>query len=92
MPERIHNLGDRVRILYRALHPHAITDKPATAWFRRELSNLVELDVSWRTVCRWFNDGAPDEHKLSVEVAIGQLSLMASDEVGKQLELLRRVM
>lgn len=73
-------LGDRIRLVYRMLHPAAFNDRPAIPWFRR----LLERDgteVSESTIYRWVDDGCASEDKaLAVDTLILTLATKAQNE------------
>lgn len=73
--------ADRVEAVYAVLHPHKPNTRGSAAWFRRELSNRVEVDVTPTTIHKWFTNGVPVDRLQAVDEVLTQLEAEANTKL-----------
>lgn len=77
--------AERVERVYRALHPYRPSGRGSASWFRRELHDRAEIDVSAVTIHRWLIDGVPVDRLPIVEDVLAALEEKARGRLEAQI-------
>jgi len=71
--------ADRVEAAYKVLHPNRPSTRGFAQWFRRELSNRGEVDVTATTIHKWLTNGIPVDRLVVVDQVVRSLEADARD-------------
>lgn len=77
---------DRVELVFRALHPHRPSARGSAAWFRRQLIDRAELDVTPVTIHRWLTHGVPADRFVYVDAVLRDLETEARQRLAATMK------